>query len=59
MKSGSQEPGRIIVGSITMKQAEKIAQEKMKDLNAFNVSATFCSNPEKVWIMYQFFIFKY
>ena len=37
LKSGSQEPGRIIVGSITMKQAEKIAQEKMKDLNAFDI----------------------
>ena len=37
LKSGSQEPGRIIVGSITMKQAEKIAQEKMKDLNAYDV----------------------
>ena len=37
LKGGSQEPGRIIVGSITMKQAEKIAQEKMKDLNAFDL----------------------
>ena len=37
LKSGSQEPGRVIVGSITMKQAEKIAQEKMKDLNAFDL----------------------
>ena len=37
LKSGSQEPGRIIVGSITMKQAEKIAQEKIKDLNAFDI----------------------
>ena len=34
LKSGSQEPGRIIVGSITKKQAENIAKEKMKDLNA-------------------------
>ena len=31
LKGGSKEPGRVIVGSITMKQAEKIAQEKMKD----------------------------
>ena len=38
LKSGSQEPGRIIVGSITMKQAEKIAQEKMKDLNAHDIN---------------------
>ena len=37
LKSGSQEPGRIIVGSITMKQAEKIAQEKIKDLNAHDI----------------------
>ena len=37
LKSGSKEPGRIIVGSITTKQAEKIAQEKMKDLNAFDL----------------------
>ena len=37
LKSGSKEPGRIIVGSITMKQAEKIAQEKMEDLNAFDI----------------------
>ena len=37
LKSGSKEPGRVIVGSITTKQAEKIAQEKMKDLNAFDL----------------------
>ena len=37
LKSGSKEPGRVIVGSITMKQAEKIAQENMKDLNAFDI----------------------
>jgi len=37
LKRGSQEPGRVIVGSITKKQAEKIAQEKMKDLNAHSV----------------------
>ena len=37
LKSGSKEPGRIVVGSITMKQAEKIAQEKIKDLNAFDI----------------------
>ena len=37
LKSGSTEPGRVIVGSITMKQAEKIAQEKMKDLNAYDI----------------------
>ena len=37
LKGGSKEPGRVIVGTITMKQAEKIAQEKMKDLNAFDL----------------------
>ena len=37
LKGGSKEPGRVIVGSITKKQAEKIAQEKMKDLNAFDL----------------------
>ena len=37
LKGGSQEPGRVIVGSITKKQAAKIAEEKMKDLNAHSV----------------------
>ena len=37
LKSGSQEPGRVIAGSITMKQAENIAKEKMKDLNAHDL----------------------
>ena len=37
LKGGSQEPGRVIVGSITKKQAEKIAQEKMKYLNAHDI----------------------
>ena len=37
LKGGSQEPGRVIVGSITKKQTEKIAQEKMKDLNAHSI----------------------
>jgi len=37
LKGGSKEPGRIIVGSITLKQAEKIALDKMKDLNAFDL----------------------
>ena len=30
-------PGRVVAGSITMKQAEAIAKEKMKDLNAFDI----------------------
>ena len=37
LKGGAQEPGRVIVGSITKKQAEEIAQEKMKDLNALSI----------------------
>ena len=37
LKGGSKEPGRVVVGSITMKQAEKIAREKMKDLNALDL----------------------
>ena len=37
LKGGSKEPGRVVVGSITMKQAEKIAKEKMKDLNALDL----------------------
>ena len=37
LKSGSSEPGRVVAGSITMKQAESIAKEKMKDLNAFDI----------------------
>ena len=38
LKAGSKEPGRVIVGSITKKQAEKIAQEKMNDLNAYDIN---------------------
>ena len=37
MKGGSQEPGRNIVASITKKQAEEIAKQKMKDLNALDL----------------------
>jgi len=37
LKSGTKEPGRVITGSITMKQAEQIAKEKMKDLNAIDL----------------------
>ena len=37
LKSGSKEPGRVIAGSITIKQAEQIAKEKMKDLNAHDL----------------------
>ncbi len=37
IKSGSQEPGRNIVASITKKQAEEIAKQKMNDLNAIDL----------------------
>jgi len=37
LKGGSKEPGRTVAGSITMKQAEEIAQAKMQDLNAFDI----------------------
>jgi large subunit ribosomal protein L11 len=37
LKSGSKEPGRLITGSITIKQAEQIAKEKMKGLNALDL----------------------
>ena len=37
LKSGSQEPGRNIVASITRKQLEEIAKQKMNDLNALDL----------------------
>ena len=37
LKSGSQEPGRNIVASITKQQAEEIAKKKMEDLNAYDL----------------------
>ena len=37
LKSGSKEPGRNIAGSITKVQLKKIAEIKMKDLNAFDI----------------------
>ena len=37
LKSGSKEPGRTVAGSITMKQAEEIANAKMNYLNAFDI----------------------
>ena len=38
LKAGSKEPGIIITGSITKKQAEQIATQKMKDLNALDLA---------------------
>ena len=37
LKSGSKEPGKNIVGSISKDQLKKIAEAKMKDLNAFDI----------------------
>ena len=37
LKGGSKEPGRVIVASITKKQAEEIAKNKMEDLNAHDL----------------------
>ena len=37
IKSGSKEPGRVMGGSITIKQAQDIATQKMKDLNAIDL----------------------
>ena len=37
IKSGSKEPGRNIIGTITKKQLEEIAKQKMEDLNAHNI----------------------
>ena len=38
LKSGSQEPGRNIVASITKQQAEEIAKKKLEDLNAHDLN---------------------
>ena len=37
LKSGSKEPGRNIVGSISQKQLKEIAEKKMEDLNAHDL----------------------
>ena len=38
LKGGSKEPGRNIVASISKKQLEDIAKEKMNDLNAHDIT---------------------
>ena len=40
LKSGSKEPGRVSAGIITKDQLKKIAEAKMKDLNAVDIEAT-------------------
>ena len=37
LKSGSKEPGRNIVGSISKQQLKDIAEKKMQDLNAHDI----------------------
>ena len=37
LKGGSKEPGRNIIASISKKQLESIAKEKMNDLNAHDI----------------------
>ena len=37
IKKGNSTPGRSLVGKVTMKDIEKIANEKMVDLNAINL----------------------
>ena len=37
LKGGSKEPGRNIVASISKKQLEEIAKQKMSDLNAYDL----------------------
>jgi large subunit ribosomal protein L11 len=39
LKSGSKEPGRVVAGSISKAQLKKIAEIKMKDLNANDLDA--------------------
>merc|ERR1711965_1272904 len=41
LKSGSKEPGRVVAGSITMKQAEKIAPKEILDLVKKNSTTKF------------------
>jgi len=39
LKSGSNTPGRSVVGTVTLKQVKEIAEAKMKDLNANDIEA--------------------
>jgi large subunit ribosomal protein L11 len=39
LQKGGQAPGRAVIGSITRQQVQKIAEDKMKDLNAQDVEA--------------------
>ena len=37
LKSGSKEPGRNIIGTISKQQLKDIAEKKMEDLNAHDI----------------------
>ncbi len=39
LKSGSGEPNRVKVGTVTWSQCKDIAEQKMEDLNAFDIEA--------------------
>ena len=39
LKSGSAEPNRVKVGKLTKDQVQKIAEEKMSDLNCFTIES--------------------
>ena len=39
LDSASKEPGRVVAGSVTMKQCREIAETKMNDLNAASLEA--------------------
>jgi len=39
VNKGSSNPGRDVAGHVTMKQCREIAEQKMKDLNAFDLDA--------------------
>ena len=39
MPKGSTEPGRDVVGAVTMRQLREIAEKKMEDLNANDIEA--------------------
>ena len=39
LEKGSQTPGKVIAGSVTMAQVEEIAKIKMPDLNANDIEA--------------------
>ena len=53
LKSGSGEPNRNKVGTVTWSQCKQIAEEKMEDLNAFDVEAAaeMIAGTAVVWVL--------